>query len=438
MRATRSDRLTASFQDFAKRGVLSGALLVTVTVIALVWANSPWSATYFELWKVDLSVGLASNPVRLSLHHWINDGLMSLFFLLVGLEIKREFLVGELSNPRQAVLPIAAAIGGMLLPSLLYAFVNFGGVGSRGWGIPMATDIAFSLGVLTLLGSRASIPLKVFLTALAIVDDMGAVLVIAVFYTSSLNTTALAIAGLFVLILFALNRRSVRSLTPYLLVGVALWGALLSSGIHATIAGVLLAMAIPSRTRINALEFSTTARGLLDDFDRSETGDLLVLTSKGQQEALYALGITRDGVHVPLLRLEQALHSVVSYAIMPLFALSNAGVALTGSSSLLIDRVTIGVIVGLLIGKPGGIMLFSWIAVRLGWADLPAGASWKTLHGVAWLAGIGFTMSLFVGSLAFGESLLYDAAKVGILVASAIAGIVGWRLLSANPNVPSM
>lgn len=430
--AIAASRLTASFQDFARRGVLSGALLMGATLIALLWANSPWSASYFHLWESEFTIGLTSNPVSGSIHHWINDGLMAVFFLLVGLEIKRELLVGELSNPRQAVLPIAAAIGGMLLPGALYALVNLGGAGARGWGIPMATDIAFSLGVLTLLGARVPVALKVFLAALAIVDDMGAVLVIAIFYTAGIDTSALFMAALFALSLLILNRSTVRSLTPYLLVGLCLWAALLASGIHATIAGVLLALAVPSRTRTNTADFSASARKLLDDFDRSETGDLQVLTSKGQQEALYALDLASTKVQVPLLQLEHALHGVVSYFIMPVFAFANAGVALGGASSLFVDRVALGVMAGLLIGKPAGVMLFSWLAVRFGWAELPADTSWRALHGVAWLAGIGFTMSLFVGSLAFGESPLYDAAKVGILVGSALAGITGWRLLSST------
>ena len=426
----RRSRITAAFQDFAKRGVLSGILLMIATAVALVWANSPWAESYVHLWEIQLSAGPAARPITASVHHWVNDGLMTVFFLLVGLEIKRELLVGELSSVRQATLPIVAAIGGMVVPALFYSLVNFGGDGARGWGIPMATDIAFALGVLTLLGPRVPISLKVFLTALAIVDDMGAVVVIALFYTSAIQWTALALGGAVIAGLVALNRLRVKSLTPYLLLGAALWLALLSSGIHATLAGVILAMAVPSRTRINALEFSTEARAILDDFDRAETGDLLVLTSKGQQAALYALEVAGTGVQAPLIRLEHALHGVVGFVIMPLFALANAGVVLTGISGALTDRVTLGVIIGLLLGKPAGVMLFSWLGVRFRIADLPAGATWSGVHGVAWLAGIGFTMSLFVGSLAFGEGPMLVSAKVGILAASIVAGVIGWRLLA--------
>jgi len=434
---SRRSRITAAFQDFAQRGVLSGILLMIASAVALAWANSPWADSYVHLWEIQLSVGPATHPITAPLHRWINDGLMTVFFLLVGLEIKRELLVGELSSIRQATLPIVAAIGGMVVPAMLYAIVNLGGEGARGWGIPMATDIAFALGALTLLGPRVPLSLKVFLTALAIVDDMGAVIVIALFYTSAIQWTAMAMGGLVVVGLVLLNRLHVKSLAPYLLLGVMLWLALLSSGIHATIAGVILAMAVPSRTRINASEFSSEARAILEDFDRAETGDLLVLTSKGQQEALYALEVASGGVQAPLLRLEHALHGVVSFAIMPLFALANAGITLGGMSGVLTDRVTLGVIIGLLLGKPAGVMLFSWLGVRFRIADLPAGATWSGMHGVAWLAGIGFTMSLFVGGLAFGDGPMLDTAKVGILVGSTMAGAIGWRLLARGQSAGS-
>jgi NhaA family Na+:H+ antiporter len=429
-------RVTAAFEDFAGRGVLSGILLMGCTAIALIWANSPWAEHYFRLWETPVSIGLAEAPVSGSLHHWINDGLMAVFFLLVGLEIKRELLVGELASMRHAALPIAAAVGGMVVPATIYALVNAGGAGAAGWGIPMATDIAFALGVLTLLGPRVPIGLKVFLTALAIVDDMGAVLVIAVFYTSTIHAGALVLALTATAGLVALNRMQAKNLGPYLLLGAILWAALLQSGIHATIAGVILALAVPSRTPLNAAEFSERARKLIDDFDRSETGDLLVLTSKGQQEAIYALDMTSSIALAPLLRLEHSLHGVVSFFIMPIFALANAGVALGGAGESLTSAVTVGVTAGLLAGKPLGVMFFSWLAIRLKLAQLPSGVSWQQLHGAAWLAGIGFTMSLFVGSLAFGEGALLDAAKVGILGASTIAGVVGWYLVKRATPAP--
>jgi NhaA family Na+:H+ antiporter len=348
------------------------------------------------------------------------------------LEIKRELLVGELSSMRFAALPIAAAIGGMVVPALLYVAVNAGGEGIRGWGIPMATDIAFALGVLTLLGPRVPVGLKVFLTALAIVDDMGAVLVIAVFYTAAIHWTSVGVALLAVGVLLALNRFRVMNLGPYLLTGTVLWAALLASGVHATIAGVLLALAIPSRSTSKADFFSARARQLLEQFDEAETGDLLVLTSKGQQEAIYALDMASSEALAPLLRLEHSLHGVVSFFIMPVFALANAGVSLGGLGEALSNPVTIGVVLGLMVGKPLGVMAFSWLAIRLRVARMPAGVTWRQLHGTAWLAGIGFTMSLFVGSLAFGEGELLDAAKVGILLASLVAGVTGALLVKGG------
>jgi NhaA family Na+:H+ antiporter len=418
------------FQQFADAGSLSGIILLICAVIALAWANSPWSETYFALWHTEIVIGLEGDPLRLSLQHWINDGLMAVFFLLVGLEIKRELLVGELASRRQAALPIASAIGGMIVPALVYAIINLGETSARGWGIPMATDIAFALGVVTLLGRRVPFALKVFLTALAIVDDMGAVLVIALFYTASIDWMSLGIALVMLVVLVIMNVRGVRALAPYVIVGFILWMATLASGIHATIAGVAMALAIPSRTRINAAEFSERARQLLDEFDRSETGDLLVLTSKGQQEAIHALESSSEGVSPPLMRLENALHGVVGYVIMPLFALANAGVLFTNVGAVLTGPVALGVVLGLVIGKPLGITFFAWLAVKLGLASLPAEVDWKAVHGAAWLGGIGFTMSLFIAGLAFEDAAMNDAAKVGILLGSVIAGAVGWWLLS--------
>ena len=412
-------------------GSLSGVVLLICTAIALAWANSPWGESYFHLWEMRISLGPAADPLTLSLHHWINDGLMVVFFLLVGLEIKRELLVGELASIRQAALPIMAALGGMIVPALIYTAFNVGTEAIRGWGIPMATDIAFALGILALLGPRVPIGLKVFLAALAIVDDLGAVLVIALFYTASIDAAALLGAVVCLAILVGLNRARVTSLTPYVLIGFILWLFFLRSGIHSTIAGVLLAMCIPSNTRINAMQFSERARSLIDEFDRSETGDLLVITSPGQQEALHALDVATDEVSSPLLRLEHRLHRTVAFVIMPLFALANAGVSLTGAGAVLGSPVAQGVGAGLVFGKTIGIALFAWLAVRMGIAALPAGVDWRDVFGVAWLGGIGFTMSLFIAGLAF-ESPLLDAAKLAILAASAVAGVVGYLLLRTS------
>ena len=426
-------RVLQPFQEFARIGSLGGVVLLMTTAVALVWSNSAWGDSYFHLWETPIAIGGADAPLTLSLHHWINDALMVVFFLLVGLEIKREVLVGELASPKQAALPIVAALGGMVVPALLYVLVNRSGPGSAGWGIPMATDIAFALGILALLGSRVPIGLKVFLAALAIVDDLGAVLVIAFFYTSNLVWGALAGAAVCIAILVTLNVRRVSALTPYLMVGLVLWYCILLSGIHSTIAGVILAFAIPTNSRINAEEFSQRARALLDDFDRTETGDLLVITSKGQQDALNGLDVAVSAVNAPLLKLEHSLQALVSFGIMPLFALSNAGVRLSGIGEAMVSPVALGVVLGLVVGKMLGITTFSMVAVRLGLAALPSGVTWRTLHGAAWLGGIGFTMSLFVAGLAFADASLLDQAKIAVLGASTVAGIVGFVILRQSP-----
>jgi len=424
-------RVLRPFQAFVRSQALGAVVLLVAAGLALAWANSPWRDRYFAIWAMPISFGLPEHTLTLSLLHWINDGLMASFFLVVGLELKREFLAGELASPRHALLPIIAAFGGVALPAAVYAGLNAGGgAAAAGWGIPMATDIAFALGVLRLLGPRIPPPLVVFLTALAIVDDLVAVLVIAVFYTEELTPLYLGWAAGALVVLLVLNRLRVRRLLPYFVVGAGLWYALHHSGVHATVAGVLLALAIPVQTRIDAAEFSRRMRKHLDDFDHAESGDLRVITSPGQLEAIHAMECESEGVRAPLLRLEHLLHGFVASAVMPLFAFANAGVELSVMSLDGVGlRVAGGVAAGLLIGKPLGIFLASWLAVRLGWATLPTNVSWPMVHGAAWLAGIGFTMALFVAGLAFGASPLQDSAKLGILGASAAAGIVGAALL---------
>ena len=389
---------TSPFQEFFRTEAAGGALLVACACAALVVANSAWADAYHRLLATTIAIAAGGHALSLTVHQWINDGLMAVFFLLVGLEIKREALAGELASPRQAALPIAAAIGGMVVPASIYFLANGGGMESRGWAIPMATDIAFALGVLALVAPRAPSGLKIFLAALAIVDDMGAVLVIALFYTGAIAWGALGMAGLILLLLIALNVLRVRRLTPYLVLGLGLWFFVHESGVHATIAGVLLAFAIPTRTRINAAEFSAKARGLLDDFDRTETGDLLVLTSKGQQEAIIGLERASEGVTAPLLRLEHALHGFSAFVVMPLFAFSNAGVGLSGVVRRERDPG----------GDPGTRHRKAPrdYRRRTGRGPVAAGGasrgvSWTALHGCAWLGGIGFTMSLFIATLAF-------------------------------------
>jgi Na+:H+ antiporter, NhaA family len=427
-------RSTSTFQEFFRTEAAGGAALVACACAALVVANSAWADAYHRLLATTIAIGAGGHELSLTVHQWINDGLMAVFFLLVGLEIKREAITGELASPRQAALPIAAAIGGMVVPASIYLLTNGGGVASRGWAIPMATDIAFALGVLALVAPRAPSGLKIFLAALAIVDDMGAVLVIALFYTGGIVWGALGMAGLILLLLITLNVLRIRSLTPYLVLGVGLWYFVHESGLHATIAGVLLALAIPTRTRINAAEFSAKARGLLDDFDRTETGDLLVLTSKGQQEAIIGLERASEGVTAPLLRLEHALHRLSAFVVMPLFALSNAGIWLSGAAG---GRVALAVMLGLVVGKPLGITVAALVAVRLRLASLPAGVNWTALQGCAWLGGIGFTMSLFIATLAFDGTTLLDSAKVGILSGSIVSGVVGAIVLRRGSRAPS-
>ena len=415
------------FQRFFRTETLGGLVLLGFGLAALVIANSPLSAAYNHLWEIPLTVGIAPRELSLSLHDWINDGLMAAFFLLVGLEIKREFLAGELSSARQAALPIACAIGGMVVPALIYLIFNLRGPGAHGWGIPMATDIAFALGALNLIAPQAPIGAKVLLTALAIVDDMGAVLVISLFYSEAIVWSALGGAAVTLFVLIGLNLIGVRRLWPYLLLGVVLWYFVHASGVHATIAGVALAFTIPTRSRINAREFSTEARSLLNQFDRNETGDFVVLTSKGQQEAVFAFERASAGVTAPVLRLEHALHNFSAFLVMPLFAFANAGVKI--DMSLQHSEIGFGILAGLLFGKPLGIMMFALTAVKTGIASLPQAVNWRSLLGYALLAGIGFTMSLFIAMLAFDDLASVNAAKRGIIAGSLLAGVAGAVLL---------
>jgi Na+:H+ antiporter, NhaA family len=426
------DRVLRPFQQFIATEASSGIVLLAFTGLALGWANSPWSDSYHRVWEIPFSVGMPGLGLTMSLHHWVNDGLMAVFFFLVGLEIKREVLVGDLSTRRSATLPVAAALGGMLVPAALYALVNLGGAGSRGWGVPMATDIAFALGILALLGDRVPSGLRVFLAALAIADDLGAVLVIAFFYTGALDWIAMGGAAVVLGALVALNMLGVRRPGVYALFGIVLWLFVLGSGIHATIAGVLLALTVPARRLINETEFLARAEASLAEFRAADEPGATVLANRGHQEALQALEHAADAAQAPLQRMEHALHGVVAFVIMPVFALANAGVSF-GAGTVAAARSSIawGIIIGLALGKPLGITLASYLAVRSGAADLPSSVSWRHIHGAGWLGGIGFTMSLFVAGLAFGEDALLDVAKLGVLGASVTAGLIGYALLRA-------
>lgn len=425
------DQILSPFQEFFQQEASSGILLIIATVVALGWANSPWADSYYALWHTNINFSFGEFGLSKDLLHWINDGLMAVFFFVVGLEIKREVLVGELATPRRAILPIVAAIGGMVIPAGFFLLFNPRGPAQAGWGIPMATDIAFALGVLSLLGKRVPLSLKIFLTAVAIVDDLGAVLVIALFYTSNLVWVSLLIGGIILIILIVMNRLGVRSPLVYAILGISLWLAFLQSGVHATIAGVLLAMTIPVRTRTNADEFIFHASFFLDEFRKRGKHGESVLTNKNQRAAIQAIEIAAEHAQSPLQRLEHILHPWVSYFIMPVFALANAGIAIKGDFlSAFAQPVTLGVMAGLIFGKQIGVFSASYLAVKLGWSDLPSGMTWTRLYGLAWLAGIGFTMSLFIANLAFGESEFLSMSKAGILVASLISATVGAVILS--------
>jgi NhaA family Na+:H+ antiporter len=430
------ERILRPFQEFTRLEASGGILLLLCTMVALVWANSPWSDSYFNLWQTKLKIGLGSFILDKPIILWINDGLMAMFFFVVGLEIKREILVGELSSPKQATLPIVAALGGIVVPAVLYISLNKGKPGASGWGIPMATDIAFALGALAILGKRVPIALKVFLTSVAIVDDIGAVLVIAFFYTSQIYWSNLVVGAGFLAALIAANRAGVRHPLVYAILGIGgLWLAFLMSGVHATIAGVLSAMTIPASTRIGRDEFLKKTRYLIDKFENASANEESVLTGKEQREAAEALEKASELIQTPLQRLEHDLHPWVIFLVMPLFALANAGVPLVGSlSQSLTSSVTLGIVFGLVIGKQIGITLFSFLAVRLGIATLPSGVSWRKIYGVSWLAGIGFTMSLFIAGLAFEDIEILTVAKLGILTASLIAGFGGWVILTRNSS----
>ncbi len=424
------DRLVKPFQEFAKLEASGGILLIACTVIALVWANSPWAATYDHLWHTNLTFGLAGNNLSEPLHFWINDGLMALFFLLVGLEIKRETLVGELASFRKAALPIAAAIGGMLVPAAIYGLFNHGGPGVSGWGIPMATDIAFALGVLALLGDRIPISLRVFLAALAIADDIGTVLVIAFFYTEQISWIHLGVATLFFATLLAMNRAGARHPLTYVVLGLGLWLAFLGSGIHATVAGVLLAITIPARQGIDSRAFLQRSEKILDEYRSADEAGQSIEHGATKSTVVHVLAEQCKSAESPMLRFEHALLPWIKHVIMPVFALANAGVALgAGVGSALVSPISLGILGGLAFGKPIGVVLFSWLSVRTGLAFLPSGVGWRQIFGVGSLAGIGFTMSLFVANLAFGSSLMLETAKVGILAASIVSGVAGAIIL---------
>ncbi len=434
--ATPLVRILRPMQEFIHQAQSGGIVLLIMTIIALAIANSPLSEGYMAL--LDTHIGINVGPFVLdeSVLHWINDGLMAVFFFLVGLEIKREILVGELASPRAAALPIVAAIGGVAVPALIYILFNAGGSGARGWGVPMATDIAFALGVLALLGSRVPFGLKVFLTAVAIVDDLIAVLVIAIFYSGGLNYNALGLGFGILLLLMLVNLFGFRNPIIYAALGVIVWLAFLNSGVHATIAGVLIALTIPARSRIDAPTFMVRVREILDRLEGSERKEPSKETAQFQESAVLTLEDLCEQVQAPLQKMEHGLHSWSAFMIMPIFAFANAGVAISADSLAGASMpVMLGIVLGLVIGKPVGIVGASWLVTRAGIADLPQGVTWHHMMGAGILAGIGFTMSLFIASLAFIDPETLATAKLAILIASLIAGVMGVTLLSRAPRV---
>ncbi|MFC1751198.1 Na+/H+ antiporter NhaA [Pseudomonadota bacterium] len=432
-------KVITPFEEFIHRETTSGFLLMGCTIIALLVVNFGFNEQYQHLLHSNVGFNFGSWQLEKTLHHWINDGLMALFFFVVGLEIKREVLVGELSDMRAASLPIVAALGGMIIPAVVYAGVNIGGEGASGWGIPMATDIAFAVGVLVLLGSRAPKALMTFLVALAIVDDLGAVVVIALFYTETIHFTPLGIGAVIFVGLIAMNIVGIRSPLPYFLLGLLLWLAMLKSGVHATLAGVLTALTIPAKPKFETTQFSNLMRKTLDKFDSKHKPGVGLMRNEEQHSILQTL---EDGVHAvetPLQRLEHSMHTPVAFLIIPIFALANAGIPIevSGMGEAMTHPVTIGVMLGLILGKFLGITGFCYIAIKLGIAKLPQGISFSQIGGVAMLAGIGFTMSIFIAELAFvGQAEYLLMAKTGILFASIIAGVIGylWLRAAGEPN----
>jgi len=430
---------TFRISRFISEEAYGGIILIFATIAALIWANSVYYESYHHLWH-ELKVGFVWGKINMvgSLHHWINDGLMALFFFTIGLEIKREILGGELSSMKKASMPIAAAIGGMLIPAIVYALVLVNHPEYLdGWGIPMATDIAFALGLLALLGKRVNINLKIFLTALAIADDLGAVMVIAIFYTDTINYNELFSAAFFIGVLVIANFAGVRRTSFYAIVGfIGVWMAFIFSGVHATIAGVLIALTIPARTKISENEYVKKLSKYIAKFNKVPPSDNSLLT-KDQAHVISNIEVLNDKAQTPLQKLEHALHPVTAYFILPVFALSNAGVHIDGSViEMLLHPISLGIMAGLVLGKFLGISLFSRLMVWLKISTLPEGVTWRQIYGVAFLAGIGFTMSMFISDLAFVEEEFKQIAKVGIMAASLISGTIGMVWLSMGAKKP--
>jgi len=414
-----------TIERFIKDESFSGVLLFVATIAAVMVANSALSDSYFALWNMALGVTLGEHTISMNLTHWINDGLMALFFLMVGLEIKRELLIGELSSVQKASFPIVAAIGGMVIPALVY--ISFNMDDPKGFGIPMATDIAFALGILMLLGKKVNPALKLFLVALAVVDDLGAVIVVATVYTNEIHAEYFLHAGLVYALIWILNLKKVTMLMPYLLLGIALWIFIHSVGVHATIAGVLLAFAIPISSKVDEREFLESTTESVQEF--ANNIDTIPILNHHQIDALEDIAYNYDKVQNPLVKLEHQLHGLSAFFIMPLFAFSNAGVILDFSAVSQNMMIVVGVVLGLIVGKPLGIVGFTYLAQKLNIVKKPKDLSWDEVIAVGFLGGIGFTMSIFITQLAFLDQSVIDAVKLGIFFASFIAGVLGVLLI---------
>ncbi|MBE15712.1 MAG: Na+/H+ antiporter NhaA [Cytophagaceae bacterium] len=421
-----SSTFLLSFQRFIKQYLSLGSLLLLMVVIALIWANSPWHHSYHALWETEIAIVIGDFEINEDLHHWINDFLMAYFFFMVGLEIKREVIDGQLSTVKQAVLPVAAAIGGMLLPALLYLAVNYNTPGSSGWGIPMATDIAFAIGLLAFVGKAVSSSAKTFLTALATADDLGAILIIAFFLTTNVDTGNLLAAAVYFAIMLVSNIIGIRNTWFYFVVGVfGLWVALLLSGVHATLAGVLVAFCIPGRSKIPEQVYINRIRKRITNFEESHFREGPLVNKRQLSIAQNVIKDSKASV-TPLQRLEENVKPFVYFFVLPLFALCNAGLTIGENFfDLLLHPISLGVILGLVVGKLLGIGVISRLLVRLGAGQLPPNTTWSDIGGLGLMAGIGFTMSIFIAELALEDQQQLQIAKIGILVGSCISGFLG-------------
>lgn len=437
MKNTPIDRIVVKpISKLISNSSASGIVLFSAVVIALFFANSPWSESFHHFWEYNLSIQLADFEVSKTLHHWINDALMAIFFFVIGLELKREIMDGELSNPKNALLPICAGVGGMLLPALIYFSFNSSGSVSDGWGIPMATDIAFALGILHLLGDKVPLSLKIFLTVLAIADDIGAVLVIAFFYTSDISLYSLGMASIFLSIMFIGNFVGIRHFLFYTIVGFGgFWLAFSMSGVHATISGVLAAFAIPGDVKIEAKNYSNKMKSLIHKFENAKVVPNTTLITQEQMTIIQQMRFYSRAALTPLQTLEYYLHPIVTFVIMPIFALANAGITF-GNDILeqLTSPVTYGIMLGLILGKVIGIAGFTRILTSIKLTKLPKTVTWRHIIGVGFIAGVGFTMSLFINNLAFTDASHIEEAKIGILFASVLSGLIGFTILFTSPK----